>query len=40
MLKHEYVELTQMRIHNYVYEKAHEIANKYHNWWAMVEKEE
>ena len=40
MLKHEYVELTQMRIHGYDYETAHAIANSKHNWWAMVEKEE
>lgn len=39
MLKHEYVELTQMRIHGYAYEKAHEIANKHHNWWELAEKE-
>lgn len=39
MLKHEYVELTQMRIHGYDYETAHDIANSKHNWWAMVEKE-
>ncbi len=36
MLKHEYVELTQMRLYNYDYETAHTIANKKHNWWAMV----
>lgn len=40
MLKHEYVELTQMRLHNYDYETAHEIANTKHNWWAMAKKEE
>lgn len=39
MLKHEYVELTQMRLHGYDYETAHAIANSKHNWWAMVEKE-
>lgn len=39
MLKHEYVELTQMKLYGYDYEKAHEIANSKHNWWAMVEKE-
>ena len=39
MLKHEYVELTQMRIYGYAYETAHKIANSKHNWWAMVEKE-
>lgn len=38
MLKHEYVELTQMRLHGYVYEEAHAIADRYHNWWmALVE---
>ena len=36
LLKHEYVELTQIRLHGYVYEQAHEIANKKHNWWAML----
>lgn len=39
MLKHEYVELTQMRLYGYDYETAHAIANKIHNWWAAVEKE-
>lgn len=39
MLKHEYVELTQMRLHGYDYETAHAIANSKHDWWSMVEKE-
>lgn len=36
MLKHEYVELTQMRLHDLVYEDAHEIANSKHNWFRML----
>ena len=36
MLKHEYVELTQMRLHGYVYEEAHAIADRYHNWWLAL----
>ncbi|MDR2578080.1 MAG: hypothetical protein LBC70_04600 [Chitinispirillales bacterium] len=32
LLKHELVELTQMRCHGYDYNKAHDIANIYHNW--------
>jgi hypothetical protein len=32
LLKHELVELTQMKRHGYGYWIAHEIANKYHNW--------
>jgi len=32
LLKHELIELTQMRRHGYDYETAHEIAEKYHNW--------
>ena len=39
LLKHEYVELTQMRLHGYDYETAHEIANKYHNWAEILLKE-
>lgn len=39
LLKHEYVELTQMRLHNYDYETAHEIANKYHNWAKIIVEE-
>ena len=39
LLKHEYVELTQMRLHGYVYEIAHEIANRYHNWAEILLKE-
>lgn len=38
-LKHEYVELTQMRIHDYSYEEAHSIANKYHNWYNLIKDE-
>jgi SPP1 gp7 family putative phage head morphogenesis protein len=37
-LKHEYVELTQMRIHGYTYDVAHVIANNRHNWFAEVVK--
>ena len=36
MLKHEYVELTQMRLHDLVYEDAHEIANSKHNWFRAL----
>lgn len=36
MLKHEYVELTQMRLYNMVYEDAHEIANTKHNWFKSL----
>lgn len=36
MLKHEYVELTQMRLHDLVYEDAHEIANSKHNWFKAL----
>jgi len=32
MLRHEFVELTQMKLYGYDYETAHEIANRYHNW--------
>ena len=39
MLKHEYVELTQMRLHGYDYETAHDIANSKHNWAKMLIKE-
>lgn len=35
-LKHEFVELTQMRIHGYSYEQAHDIANKHHNWQSLI----
>ncbi len=36
LLKHEYVELIQMQLHDYDYETAHEIANKYHNWAKAI----
>lgn len=39
LLKHEYVELTQMRIYGYVYETAHAIANRKWNWWDAFLKE-
>jgi len=38
LLKHELVELTQMKRHGYAYGVAHEIANRYHNWKAEVDK--
>jgi len=38
LLKHEYVELTQMRLHGYNYDTAHNIANEHHNWWSALEK--
>ena len=36
LLKHEYVELAQMRLHGYDYPDAHDIANKYHDWASKV----
>ena len=39
LLKHEYVELTLMRLYNYDYETAHEIANKHHNWAKIIVEE-
>lgn len=39
MLKHEYVELIQMRLKDLCYEDAHAIANKKHNWGALLDKE-
>lgn len=36
LLKHEYVELTEMRLHNLVYEDAHAIANSKHNWFKAL----
>lgn len=33
MLHHEYLELTEMRLHGYNYDEAHEIANRQYNWW-------
>lgn len=36
LLKHEYVELTQMRLHGYVYEEAHAVANKHHDWYKAA----
>ena len=36
LLKHEYVELAQMRLHGYNYPDAHDIANKYHDWASKV----
>lgn len=39
LLKHEFVELTQMRIHGYDYETAHAIANQKYNWWKAIHKE-
>ena len=38
LLKHEYLELTLMRVHGYNYDKAHSIANELHNWAYLVEK--
>jgi hypothetical protein len=39
LLRHEYVELTQMRLHGYDYPSAHTIANRYHDWWSALVKE-
>lgn len=38
-LRHEYVELTQMRLFGYTYDEAHTIANMRHNWWAALNRE-
>jgi hypothetical protein len=38
LLKHELVELMQMKRHGYIYRDAHEIANKFHNWKIELEK--
>ena len=34
MLRHEYLELTEMRIHGYNYDEAHRIANQTYDWWT------
>jgi len=39
-LRHEYVELIQMKLHGYDYYTAHEIANKNHNWYSLILLEE
>jgi hypothetical protein len=39
-LKHEYVELIQMKLHGYDYDTAHKIANKRHNWQKIMYGEE
>lgn len=33
MLRHEYLELTEMRFHGYNYDEAHRIANQTYDWW-------
>lgn len=33
MLRHEYLELTEMRLHGYNYDEAHRIANQTYDWW-------
>jgi hypothetical protein len=38
LLKHEYVELTQMRLHGYDYDAAHRIANMKYNWQELIRK--
>jgi len=38
LMKHELVELMQMKRHGYDYGVAHEIANKYHNWALELDK--
>lgn len=40
LLKHEYLELTEMRKHGYNYDEAHDIANSRYNWWEAFQKEE
>lgn len=39
LLHHEYLELTEMRLHGYNYDEAHEIANKEFDWWSALVKE-
>lgn len=39
LLKHEYVELTQMRLHGYDYETAHARANEKYDWAKKLKKE-
>lgn len=36
LLKHEYLELTLMGKKGYTYDKAHGIANEYHNWAKLL----
>ena len=36
-LKHEYVELTQIRLRGYHYNKAHSIANLHCNWGELID---
>lgn len=38
-LKHELVELTQMKKHGYIYKDAHIIANRFHNWECEIIKQ-
>jgi len=38
LLKHELVELTQMKRHGYDYDTAHKIANMFHNWEEALNK--
>ncbi len=38
LLKHELVELTQMRRHGLIYKDAHDIANIRHNWEIEIDK--
>lgn len=38
-LRHEFVELTQMRLRGLTYDEAHAIANRQHNWYNLVREE-
>ena len=39
MLKHELLELTEMREHGYNYDGAHAIANQKYNWWKRMQEQ-
>jgi len=39
LLRHEYVELTQMRLYGLSYDEAHALANQKHNWYNLVREE-
>ncbi len=38
MLKHEFYELTLMRLYGYNYDTAHALANEKYNWWDVERK--
>lgn len=39
LLKHEYLELTEMREKGYNYDEAHAVANAVYDWWSAVIKQ-